>query len=392
MECSPPLCTLLSPYFDYVRIKYRYMENVKILVVDDEPDILEFIKYNLAKEGYEVFTASDGEEGLEVANQQQPDLIVLDIMMPKMDGVELCRALRNDRKFDQTLIAFLTARDEDYSQIAALDVGGDDYITKPIDLDGTLARVRTQLRLQEMFRENLDLQERLGDARKAAAVGAITQGIAHNLNNLLGVVVGYLDLIKNGYDSADMVKRSVGLMDHAINRMVIIIRQLGTIANNERYEMTLLQIDKLLRNSIQRFQSEYNVEAVVSVESDLETTAAINANAETFEIILGKLLINAWESYPKKTPIEERKIALTAGINRERGPAKLEIKVADEGCGIPASIKDTLFEPFITTKTAVGRGMGLTISRHTMRNINGDVQVRNNDGDGVTATLTHPLS
>ncbi|MEO1714097.1 MAG: response regulator transcription factor [Bacteroidota bacterium] len=122
------------------------MENAKILVVDDEPDILEFIKYNLTKEGYEVFTASDGEEGLEVANQHQPDLIVLDIMMPKMDGVELCRALRNDRKFDQTLIAFLTARDEDYSQIAALDVGGDDYITKPIRPRVFTSRIKALLR------------------------------------------------------------------------------------------------------------------------------------------------------------------------------------------------------------------------------------------------------
>lgn len=364
----------------------------KILVVDDQPINIKLLQRKLERQGLDVLVAYNGRECLKVVAEEMPDLILLDVMMPEMDGIETCQNLKADPKTETIPVIFITAKASKEGKLEGLDAGAVDYITKPIDLDETLARVRTQLRLQEMFRENLDLQERLGDARKAAAVGAITQGIAHNLNNLLGVVVGYLDLIKNGYDSTDMVKRSVGLMDHAINRMVIIIRQLGTIANNERYEMTLLQIDKLLRNSIQRFQSEYNVEAVVSVESDIETTAAINANAETFEIILGKLLINAWESYPKKTPIEERKIALTAGINRERGPAKLEIKVADEGCGIPASIKDTLFEPFITTKTAVGRGMGLTISRHTMRNINGDVQVRNNDGDGVTATLTHPLS
>ena len=89
-----------------------------------------------------------------------------------------------------------------------------------------------------MFRENVELQERLGDARKAAAVGAITQGIAHNLNNLLGVVVGYLDLIKNSGDGSDMVKRSVGLMDNAVNRMVSIIRQLSTIANKERHQLS----------------------------------------------------------------------------------------------------------------------------------------------------------
>jgi two-component system alkaline phosphatase synthesis response regulator PhoP len=122
------------------------MEPTKILVVDDEPDILEFLEYNLKKEGYEVLTASNGEEGLGLAEREDPELIILDIMMPKMDGVEVCRQLRTKPKFDKTLIAFLTAREEDYSQIAALEVGGDDYITKPIRPRVFLSRVKALLR------------------------------------------------------------------------------------------------------------------------------------------------------------------------------------------------------------------------------------------------------
>ncbi len=122
------------------------MDAVKILIVDDEPDILEFLRYNLAKEGFDVFTASDGEEGIKVAEREHPKLIVLDIMMPKMDGVELCRALRNRPEFSKTVIAFLTAREEDYSQIAALDVGGDDYITKPIRPRVFISRIKALLR------------------------------------------------------------------------------------------------------------------------------------------------------------------------------------------------------------------------------------------------------
>ena len=364
----------------------------KILVVDDQPINIKLLQRKLERQGLDVLVAYNGRECLKVVEEEVPDLILLDVMMPEMDGIETCQHLKANPKTETIPIIFITAKASKEGKLEGLDAGAVDYITKPIDLDETLARVRTQLRLQEMFRENLDLQERLGDARKAAAVGAITQGIAHNLNNLLGVVVGYLDLIKNGYDSPDMVKRSVGLMDHAITRMVNIIRQLGTIANNERYEMTALQIDSLIDNSIERFKTEYQVEAEVSVESEIDSTATINANAETFEIILGKLLINAWESYPKGSPEENRKISLSTGINRERGPAKLEIKVIDAGEGIAETIKDTLFEPFITTKTSVGRGMGLTISRHTMRNIDGDVQVHPNNSGGVTAVLTQPLS
>lgn len=118
----------------------------KILIVDDEPDILEFLQYNLRKEGYVVVSANDGKQAIEVASREKPDLIVLDIMMPELDGVETCRLLREKKEFDQTPIAFLTARDEDFSQITALDVGGDDYITKPIKPRVLMSRINALLR------------------------------------------------------------------------------------------------------------------------------------------------------------------------------------------------------------------------------------------------------
>jgi two-component system alkaline phosphatase synthesis response regulator PhoP len=124
-------------------------ENPQILVVDDEPDILEFLKYNLQKEGFRVAVADNGLQGLEEARRVKPDLVILDIMMPEMDGVEVCRQLRAEKDFDKTVIAFLTARDEDYSQIAALDVGGDDYITKPIRPRVLVSRVNALLRRSE---------------------------------------------------------------------------------------------------------------------------------------------------------------------------------------------------------------------------------------------------
>ena len=122
------------------------MEQTKILLIDDEPDILEFLEYNLLKEGFKVVTAADGRRGLEVAMKERPDVILLDIMMPELDGVETCRLLRGNPLFATTPIAFLTARDEDYTQITALDIGGDDYITKPIKPRVLISRIKALLR------------------------------------------------------------------------------------------------------------------------------------------------------------------------------------------------------------------------------------------------------
>jgi two-component system alkaline phosphatase synthesis response regulator PhoP len=125
------------------------MENLKghtILLVDDEADILEFLSYNLRKEGYKVFTAADGEEGVRMTQQFQPSLILMDIMMPKMDGIEACQFIRKDLNLKQPIIAFLTSRAEDYAQIAGFEAGADDYITKPIRPRLLISKVESLLR------------------------------------------------------------------------------------------------------------------------------------------------------------------------------------------------------------------------------------------------------
>ncbi len=120
--------------------------NYKVLLVDDEPDIIEILSYNLKKEGFTVSSASNGKTALEMMESDIPNVVVLDVMMPIMDGMETCELIRNNPKFDSVLIAFLTARGEDYSQIAGLDSGADDYITKPIKPKVLVSRINALLR------------------------------------------------------------------------------------------------------------------------------------------------------------------------------------------------------------------------------------------------------
>jgi two-component system alkaline phosphatase synthesis response regulator PhoP len=117
-----------------------------LLLIDDEPDIIEFLTYNLKKEGYKVFSASNGEEGVKMVQQIHPSLILLDVMMPKMDGIETCQIIRKDLNITQPIIAFLTSRAEDYSQIAGFEAGADDYISKPVRPRLLISKVESLLR------------------------------------------------------------------------------------------------------------------------------------------------------------------------------------------------------------------------------------------------------
>lgn len=122
------------------------MKTDKILIVDDEPDIIDLIEYNLEKEGYEVKSATNGLDAIETAKEFLPDLILLDVMMPEMDGIETCVRMREIESLKPSLIAFLTARNEDYSQIAGFEAGADDYISKPIKPRVLLSRIQALLR------------------------------------------------------------------------------------------------------------------------------------------------------------------------------------------------------------------------------------------------------
>ena len=125
-------------------------------MVDDEPDVIEIIKYNLEQEGYSVKTASDGKEALKKAYKNAPHLIIMDVMMPEMDGIEACEELRKDPRFNDTIIMFLTARGEDYSYMAAFDAGADDYVTKPIKPKIIVSKVKAMLRRLKKGEENQD--------------------------------------------------------------------------------------------------------------------------------------------------------------------------------------------------------------------------------------------
>lgn len=361
-----------------------------ILVVDDQPINVQLLKRKLEREGIQVATAYNGVEALELVKKVKPDLILLDVMMPDMDGIEVCQRLQSDEATRSIPIIFITARTSKEGKIEGLGVGAVDYITKPIDLDETLARVQTQLRFVAINREMLDLQRRLVEARRAATIGAVTQGIAHNLNNLLGVVIGYLDLIKAYYDKPEQVKKNAQHVEEAVHRIVSIIKQLSSLVVKSRPPVAKGNLKRMLDNSVARFHAEYKLTAPVLIDNPLGEFI-FETNYEVFEEVLTKLLINAWEAYDNRTS-DSRPISIRASlINRPDEGKLLEVRVEDSGRGLDEEIRDHMFEPFISSKHTVGVGMGLTVARHALRNLGGEATVVDREGGGAVAIIVHPL-
>ncbi len=361
-----------------------------ILVVDDQPINVQLLKRKLEREGIRVTAAYNGLEALDLTKKVMPDLILLDVMMPDMDGIEVCQRLQSDEATRGIPVIFITARTNKESKLEGLGVGAVDYITKPIDLDETLARVQTQLRFVTVNRQLVDLTRRLEEARRAATIGAVTQGIAHNLNNLLGVVIGYLDLVKAYYDKPEQVKKNAQHVEDAVQRIVTIIKQLSTLVVKSRPPLIKAPLQRLLENCVTRFHVDYKLTAPITLDNPLGEQL-VETNFEIFEEVLEKILINAWESYDNK-PTDPRPISVHTRLIEKSDDGKLvEIRIVDHGRGLDPDVRDKMFEPFVSTKNTVGVGMGLTVARHALRNLGGEVVMIDTEGGGATAILTHPL-
>ncbi len=363
----------------------------KILIVDDQPANIMLLQRKLEKEGFDVMVAFNGKQCLQLCEATVPDLILLDIMMPEMDGIETCQRLKQNPKLQAVPVLFITAKNTKEGKLEGLNVGAVDYITKPIDLDETLARVNTQLKVKTLFEQNLKLQQKLSEARQAAAIGAITEGIAHNLNNLMGVVVGYIDLLKVDATLSESASRRVGLIDVAVQKMVKIVKTLTTISVNESVPLTQQALHPLLSGSLARFHAEYKIDSPVELH-DQTSSVAIQTNQEVLENVIGKLLINAWESYPPEANL--RPIEIVSERSTDTGRDVVLIHILDRGKGLDPTVAEQVFDPFISSKPDIGRGLGLTLARHLIRCMGGDIIVTNRpDGiPGVQATIVHPLA
>lgn len=364
----------------------------KVLVVDDQKLNIRVLERKLEQNGIRVLSAMSGAEGLRIAQESKPHVILLDIMMPEMDGLEVCRRLKGNPDTAEIPVVFITARNSKEGKIEGLNFGAADYLTKPIDLDETLARVRTQIRIQESHKENLILTKRLEEARRQAAMVHLTEGIAHNLNNMLGVATGYLDLVKAHIGNPENLTKSCGKLDMALKRIAKIVHELTSIGQFDSVQTGIHPVKRIIDSAIIQLKEAVGSELEIHINNHLEDSVEIETNPELLASAIERVGINAFESYARlPNPPEVRPIRIALDVSEVEHLEMLCIAISDEGSGIPDNIKENVFDPFVSTESTVGRGMGLTMARHSLRNMGGDIDLHSETGKGTTVRLLHPL-
>jgi DNA-binding response OmpR family regulator/two-component sensor histidine kinase len=364
----------------------------RVLLVEDNRDILRATQRILASQKYEILTAMDGEQALSVARSEPPDLILLDVMLPRLDGLEVCRRLKSDPATSGIMIILVTGRGSIDNRVEGFEAGADDYVPKPFHLPELLARVRSALRIKrltddlaERNRQLLKSQKDLIQTEKMATIGLLASGIAHEFNNIMAGISGYAQLARRDPKYRDM------LIDVALtqtDRALELTRSLSTYnrASTDRAECDAVKVTEsalcLVAKELER--------TGVRVEKEIACAPRVTMSPGQLQEVILNLVLNGIQA------IEHDHGVIRVRIRPSHDPDRVEIEVADNGKGIPEENQGRIFDPFFTTKGALGggqqsgTGLGLTVCYNIIHSHSGKIEVASRVGEGTTFTVTIP--
>ena len=369
------------------------MSQPKILVIDDQLLNIRLLQHKLEWSEMKVISSTNGTEGLRLAREERPDVILLDIMMPGITGIEVCRQLKQDPVTREIPVIFITARTAKEDKLEGFDVGAADYLIKPFELDETIARIKTQLRIIQEHENNIRLTRQLEKSRRQSSIMHLTEGIAHNLNNLLGVMLGYVSLLQRNLENPEKIQQNCERMEAAIKRMTKIVQQLTVIGHFKSLKKQMVPLKQILAGAVNRFQRNSGTKHPVKLQNKLPDDFEFRTNRELLEVCLERLLQNAYESYiPDTGEADPGEVELTADVVGTEEGELLLLQVLDRGKGIDPDLRDSIFEPFVTSSSVIGRGMGLTIARHSVNCLGGTIEVGDRDKGGTQVQIRLPFN
>ncbi len=422
-----------------------------ILVVDDDGFFLNFIRMVLSKQGYQVLAANNGEMALDLVDKNKPDLIVSDLMMPVMNGVELCKRIKANPQTRDIYFLILTSKSDVSEKVKLLDVGADDFLSKPVNNDELLAKVRASIRIRQLQREleesnkrlmqlNNELQRTMEDLQKAnreikeaqaqllqqekmASIGQLAAGVAHEINNPIGFIHSNLSVLEDYiadlmkfFGKYKELKSALSKGDKAA--VAAYLRELLRIEKEIDLNFILSDFEKIVRESMD------GAERVKVIVQDLKDFSHIDqAEVKFFNVNEGieSTLNIVWNEIKYKAkvikeygevpeircfPMQLNQVFMNLLVNAAQAIDKngliriktfatdthVVVQISDNGCGIPEEIRSRIFDPFFTTKdVGKGTGLGLSTAYNIIKKHNGEIAVESEVGKGTRFTIRLPL-
>ncbi len=370
----------------------------KILIVDDTKSVRDFLTEILINEQYTVLIASTGESGLDLYRRFKPDLVLLDIILPGINGYEVCRKMRSEPTGRFVKIIMVSTKNRLEERLDGYSVGADDYLSKPFEKDELLAKVRVFLHLKSVEDQLRELNDTLNEqvrirtsqvleAEKMATLGRHTAGIVHNLNNPLGVIMSTSELLTLRYPD----EKHILMQRKAASQMTRIIKTIMETSYRDcKEESTWLDINQILRDQLELFETFLVWKDKVKTVIKLEPLPSILGVYAHFSQSFSNFITNAIEAMHGS---EEKTLTVSSMVE----DGTIIIRISDTGHGMSESTMCKIFHPFYTTKHRAvsekgtsGTGLGLAYCSKIIQSYGGKIEVESNLGTGSTFSVHLP--
>lgn len=350
-------------------------EKSRILIVDDAVDAVELLKKRLRFEGYDTAEAYDGEEALKQVAEYNPDLIILDVMMPKLDGYEVCQRLKSNENTKYIPILMLTAKSEIEDKVKGLDIGADHYLAKPFNYKELSAKVRSLVAVKAA-------REKLVEEEKSKALERMMEEVEHEIRNPLTSIGGFARRVYNRLPQGDPNKKYMEMIINDVARLEDMIKELLELETTAISYRELTNINDVIMEALKSFNQDLEDRGIEARTELGDNLPLISIDQEQMKMALANLVENSIEAMQNKLKI----LKITSRISDGR----MEIQVSDTGKGIPKDKIKNIFDPFFTSKTR-GPGVGLTFTLKIIQEHRGTVSVESEPGKGTIFTIRLPL-